>query len=193
MPKKNISSEVFYWDAPSRSLHKRDLFPLQVEIEDKLYDVPKWNMDYFKAVDFPHPINTNNPFKAKLIIRFKNFNIQFETAASQINYNTEKKELTAHFERIPEEHRELLRYFSEALETGDMVNIDNVLRRVDMPVTPASTQLAAVENKKSFFLKRFLISSFYILLGTTLVAFSLASLQRKLTQVEVSSALSPSL
>ncbi len=185
MSKKNISSEVFYWDAPSRSLHKRDLFPLQVEIEGRIYDVPKWNMDYFKAVEFPHQINIKNPFKAKLIIRFKSFNIQFETAASQINYNPAKKELIAHFESIPEEHRELLGYFSEALETGDMVNIDNVLRRVDMPVTPPSTQLAEVENKKSFFFKRFLFSTVYILLGASLIAFSLSSLQRKLSEVEV--------
>ncbi len=188
MSKKSLSSEVFYWDAPSRSLHKRDLFPLQVEIDGHIYDVPKWNMDYFKAVEFPHPIHSDKPFTGKLIIRFKSFNIQFETAASQINYNSEKKELIAHFESIPEEHRELLRYFSEALETGDMVNIDNVLRRVDMPVTPASTQLAEVSNKKSFFFKRLLFSSAYVLLGAALLAFSLSSLQRKLTEVEVNSA-----
>jgi multidrug resistance efflux pump len=188
MPKKSLSSEVFYWDAPSRSLHKRDLFPLQVEIEGQVYNVPKWNMDYFKAVNFLHRIDSNEPFKVKLIIRFRDFNIQFETAASQLNYNSEKKELIAHFESIPEEHRELLHYFSDALETGDMVNIDNVLRRVDMPVTPASTQLADVQNKKSFYFKRFLFSTAYVLLGAGLVAFSLSSLQRKLTEIEVTSA-----
>ncbi len=188
MSKKSLSSEVFYWDAPSRSLHKRDLFPLQAEIEGHVYNVPKWNMDYFKAVNFPHRIDSSEPFKVKLIIRFRDFNIQFETAASQLNYNSEKKELIAHFESIPEEHCELLQYFSDALETGDMVNIDNVLRRVDMPVTPASTQLAEVQNKKSFYFKRFLFSTAYVLLGAGLVAFSLSSLQRKLTEIEVTSA-----
>ncbi len=188
MSKKHLSSEVFYWDAPSRMLHKRDLFPLQVEVAGQSFVIPKWNMKYFKVENFPKDLRSDKSFPAKLTIRFRNFNIQFETEATQLHYNADKKELVARFENIPEEHRELLYYFSEALETGDMVNIDNVLRRVDMPVTPANTQLAEVENKKLFHIKRFLFSTAYVLLGATIVAFSLSSLQKKLTEIEVTSA-----
>ena len=188
MSKKHLSSEVFYWDAPSRMLHKRDLFPLQVEIAGQTFVIPKWNMKYFKVENFPKHLHSDEPFQAKLIIRFRNFNVQFETEAMQIHYNANKKELVARFENIPEEHRELLHYFSEALETGDMVNIDNVLRRVDMPVDPPSTQLDEVENKKLFHIKRFLFSTAYVLIGATIVAFSLSSLQKKLTEIEITSA-----
>jgi len=179
------SSEVFYWDAPRRELHKRDLFPLQIEIAGKRYTIPKWTIDHFKLVDFPAALPTNKVFKIKPIIRFRDFNIQFETSAVPLHYDPKKRELIARFKNIPEEHRELLQYFSEALETGDMVNIDNVLRRVDMPVTPASTQLKAPANTQSPKLKRSIFTGVYLLLGSALLLFTLSTLYNKFTHVNV--------
>lgn len=182
------SSEVFYWDAPRRELHKRDLFPLQIEIAGKRYTIPKWTIDHFKLVDFPVPLPTNKVFKIKPIIRFRDFNIQFETSAIPLHYDPKKRELIARFKNIPEEHRELLQYFSEALETGDMVNIDNVLRRVDMPVTPASTQLKTPSVTQSPKLKRSLFTSAYLLLGSALLLFTLSTFYNKFTHINVESA-----
>ena len=191
MQKDRLSSEVFYWDAPRRALHRRDLFPLQVEIEGKRYIIPKWSLQHFKITGFPnlpHLYADKKPFKIMPIIRFRNFNIQFETSAIPLHYDPVKRELIGRFEKIPEEHRELLQYFSEALETGDMVNIDNVLRRVDMPVTPASTELKGTEPDKAFRRKRAMMTAVYLLLGTALVLYSLLALYKKFTRIEVDSA-----
>ncbi len=191
MKQERLSSEVFYWDAPSRALHRRDLFPLQVEIEGKRYIIPKWSLQHFKIVDFPdlpRLYADKKSFKIKPIIRFRNFNIQFETTAIPLHYDPLKRELIGRFEKIPEEHRELLQYFSEALETGDMVNIDNVLRRVDMPVTPASTELKGAEPDKAFRRKRAMMTAVYLLFGTALILYSLLALYKKFTRIEVDSA-----
>jgi multidrug resistance efflux pump len=190
MAKKRLSSEVFYWDAPRRRLHKRDLFPLQMEINGATYFVSQWTIKYFKVVNYSVEIKLRQEFTIKLIIKFRDFNIQFDATAIPLHYDAGKQELVATFKNIPEEHQELLRYFSEALNSGDMVNIDNVLRRVDMPVTPPSTELTAVPAQKNHSqkIKRNIYTGLYLFLGSVLFLFTLASLYNSFFHINIETA-----
>ena len=188
MAKQTVSSEVFYWDAPRKRLHKRDLFPLQMEVDGEIYFVPQWTTKHFKLVDYTGNVTLNKTIAIKPIVKFRDFNIQFDATAIPLHYNAKKKELVATFKNIPEEHQELLKYFSEALNTGDMVNIDNVLRRVDMPVTPASTSLTPPTNDTSSKQKRTLYSGFYFALGSILLLFTLATLYNNFFRIDVKTA-----
>jgi multidrug resistance efflux pump len=190
MTKNRLSSEVFYWDAPRRRVHKRDLFPLQIKINGTTYFISQWTLKHFKVVNYTEDIKLGQEFPITPIVKFRDFNIQFDATAIALHYNIKNQELIATFKDIPEEHQELLQYFSDALSTGDMVNIDNVLRRVDMPVTPASTQLAKIpENKQtSQKLKRGLFASLYLLLGAGLFLFTLATLYNSFFLLEVETA-----
>ncbi|RTZ64717.1 MAG: hypothetical protein DSZ29_05160 [Aquificaceae bacterium] len=188
MAKQKISSEVFYWDAPRRRLHKRDLFPLQMEVGGHTYFVSQWTIKHFKLVDYTGDVNLNETMIIKLIIRFRDFNIQFDATATPLHYDAKNQELVATFKNIPEEHQELLKYFSEALSTGDMVNIDNVLRRVDMPVTPASTELIPPADKKSEKVKRTLYTGLYLALGSILLLFTVATLYNSFFRMQVKTA-----
>jgi len=188
MAKQKISSEVFYWDAPRRRLHKRDLFPLQMEIDGQTYFVSQWTIKHFKLVDYSGDVNLNKVMSIKPIIKFRDFNIQFDASAMPLHYDAKNQELVASFKDIPEEHQELLKYFSEALNTGDMVNIDNVLRRVDMPVTPASTDLVPPVETKSHKLKRGLYSALYLVMGSVLLLFTVATMYNSFFRMEVKTA-----
>ena len=190
MAKKRLSSEVFYWDAPRRRLHKRDLFPLQMEINGATYFVSQWTIKYFKVVDYSGEVKLRQEFTIKPIIKFRDFNIQFDATATPLHYDVEKQELVATFKNIPEEHQELLRYFSEALNSGDMVNIDNILRRVDMPVTPASTEITAVPAQKihSQKIKRNVYTSLYLLVGSILFLFTLSTLYNSFFHINIETA-----
>ncbi len=190
MAKKRLSSEVFYWDAPRRRLHKRDLFPLQMEINGSTYFVSQWTVKYFKVVDYSDEVILHQEFSIKPIVKFRDFNIQFDATAIPLHYDAKKQELVATFKNIPEEHQELLRYFSEALNSGDMVNIDNVLRRVDMPVTPASTELAEIPATvcRSQKIKRSLYTSLYLMAGSLLLLFTLATLYNSFFRLNIETA-----
>jgi multidrug resistance efflux pump len=190
MAKNNPSSEVFYWDAPRRRLHKRDLFPLQMEINETTYFISQWTLKHFKVVNYTDEIKLGKEFTITPIVKFRDFNIQFDATAIALHYNIKNQELIATFKDISEEHQELLQYFSEALNTGDMVNIDNVLRRVDMPVTPASTKLAEIPTKKNkaHKLKRGLFASLYLLVGAGLFLFTIATLYNSFFRLEVETA-----
>ena len=188
MAKQTVSSEVFYWDAPRKRLHKRDLFPLQMEVDGEVYFVPQWTIKHFKLVNYTGSVTLNEAITIKPIVKFRNFNIQFDATAIPLHYNAKKKELVATFKNIPEEHQELLKYFSEALTTGDMVNIDNVLRRVDMPVTPASTKLPPPSDDTSSKQKRTLYSSLYFALGAILLLFTLATLYNNFFRIDIKTA-----
>ena len=190
MAKKRLSSEVFYWDAPRRRLHKRDLFPLQMEINGSIYFVSQWTIKYFKIVDYSDEVTLHQEFSIKPIVKFRDFNIQFDATAIALHYDAKKQELVAGFKNIPEEHQELLRYFSEALNRGDMVNIDNVLRRVDMPVTPASTELAEIPATlcRKQKIKRRLYTSLYLISGSLLLLFTLATLYNSFFRLNIETA-----
>ena len=188
MAKQKISSEVFYWDAPRRRLHKRDLFPLQMEVDGHTYFVSQWTIKHFKLVDYTGDVNLNESMVIKPIIKFRDFNIQFDATATPLHYDAKNQELVATFKNIPEEHQELLKYFSEALNTGDMVNIDNVLRRVDMPVTPASTELTPPINNESGKLKRNVYTGLYLAFGSVLLLFTIATLYNSFFRMEVKTA-----
>ena len=190
MTTNKLSSEVFYWDAPRRRLHKRDLFPLQMEINGATYLVSQWTIKHFKVCDYAAEVQLGQTFAIKPIVKFRDFNIQFDATAIALHYNLKNQELIALFKDIPEEHQELLRYFSEALRTGDMVNIDNVLRRVDMPVSPASTSLAKIpeKKKKSQKIKRGIVASLYLFIGAGLLLFTIATLYNSFFRLEVETA-----
>ncbi|HFC91908.1 MAG TPA: hypothetical protein ENJ51_03765 [Leucothrix mucor] len=190
MATNKLSSEVFYWDAPRRRLHKRDLFPLQMEINESTYFVSQWTLKHFKIEDYSGEVKLGQTFAIKPIIKFRDFNIQFDASATALHYNLKNQELIATFKDIPEEHQELLKYFSEALSSGDMVNIDNILRRVDMPVTPASTKLAEIPEKKnkSQKIKRGVFTGLYLLVGAGLLLFTIATLYNSFFRLEVETA-----
>jgi len=190
MTANKLSSEVFYWDAPRRRLHKRDLFPLQMEINGATYFVSQWTLKHFKIADYSGEVKLGQTFSIKPIVKFRDFNIQFDATATALHYNAKNQELIATFKDVPEEHQELLKYFSEALNTGDMVNIDNVLRRVDMPVTPASTKLAEIPEKqnKSQKIKRGVFASLYLLVGAGLLLFTIATLYNSFFRLDIETA-----
>jgi len=190
MVTNKLSSEVFYWDAPRRRLHKRDLFPLQVEINGSIYFVSQWTLKHFKIVNYSDEVKLGQDISIKPIVKFRDFNIQFDAIATLLHYDAQNQELIATFKEMAEEHQELLNYFSEALNSGDMVNIDNILRRVDMPVTPASIQLTEMpETQKKFqSLKRRLYSSLYLLVGSILLLFTTITLYNNFFLLEVETA-----
>jgi multidrug resistance efflux pump len=183
-----LSSEVFYWDAPRRRLHKRDLFPLQMEINGSIYFVSQWTLKHFKIVNYSDEVKLGQDISIKPIVKFRDFNIQFDATATLLHYDAQNQELIATFKEMSEEHQELLKYFSEALSSGDMVNIDNILRRVDMPVTPASMQLAEVPKTKRQNLKRRLYSSLYLLIGGLLLLFTITTFYNSLFLLKVETA-----
>ncbi len=190
MAKKRLSSEVFYWDAPRRRLHKRDLFPLQMEINGSVYFVSQWTLKYFKVLDYSDKVTLHQEFSIKPIVKFRDFNIQFDATAIALHYDAKKQELVAGFKNIPEEHQELLKYFSEALNSGDMVNIDNVLRRVDMPVTPASTELAEIPATlcRKQKIKRSFYTGIYLIFGSLLFLFTLSTLYNSFFRLNIETA-----
>ncbi len=188
MTQKKLSSEVFYWDAPRKRLNKRDLFPLQIEILGNTYYVSQWTLKHFKVIDYTGKLFHKKALLVKPIVRFRDFKIQIEANATSLSYDKEKKELIGRFNYISEEHQELLKYFAEALESGDMVNIDNILRRVDMPVTPATTELAKPLSSRPAKIKRGIFTGLYLMIGAAVFLFTLATLYNSFFRIDVKTA-----
>ena len=181
--------EVFSWDAPRRRLHLQNTYPIEIEIKGQSYQTMEWSLGDFRIADFTSEIDQGSEFIVKPCIKFRDFIIQFEATAKVLHYDVDKKTLLVRYVDIKDEHKELLKYFSNSLLTGDMVSIDSVLRRVDMPVTPATTELDRSEEPvKKTRLRRYLFSSLYFLMGFALLTLTLLTLYSSFFRLEVDSA-----
>jgi multidrug resistance efflux pump len=184
------TSEKFYWDNPSKNLYLNTSIPLQIRIRSQKFHTSKWNLSGFEIVDFQtkKKAKTGFEFPVSLVINFKEFNIAIDTIAIVERHDTQNKVLSAKFKDLKEEHKELLNYFIRSIMTGEMCNIDNIIRRVDLPVdSPKIVHPTQDESKKSVF-KRIVFTTLYAVLGVALLGYILLVFYSNFFRLEVRSA-----
>jgi multidrug resistance efflux pump len=188
MSRSNSATEKFYWDNPSTSLHLQTSIPLKIQIGKKIFHTKSWSLSGFRLVNFraDRVDIVGKTFPATLIVNFRNFNISIDTIAAVKEYAPDLQEMEAEFKILKEEHKELLRYFIQAIASGEMTSIDNVIRRVDMPVESPSIKIPTneVPTRKSLMS----MSSLYWLLGLMLLGYLLFSWYSSSYRMEVNSA-----
>lgn len=140
-------AEKFYWDNPSTALHLQTSIPLKVQVGAKVFATKSWSLSGFRLINF-HAKQTEligKTFPATLQVHFRDFNISIDTVAVVKEYSLETQELEAEFKVLKEEHKELLRYFIQSIVSGEMASIDNIIRRVDMPVESPTIKIPTAE------------------------------------------------
>ncbi len=181
-------AEKFYWDNPSTALHLQTSIPLKVQVGAKVFATKSWSLSGFRLINF-HAKQTEligKTFPATLQVHFRDFNISIDTVAVVKEYSLETQELEAEFKVLKEEHKELLRYFIQSIVSGEMASIDNIIRRVDMPVESPTIKIPTAEaSAKTGIIS---MSSLYWLAGLLLLGYLLFSLYSSSYRMEISSA-----
>lgn len=166
-------TESFSWDAPSKELYLKTSIPLTIQIGNKTFVAESWSMGGF-AIRGLKTQNTNligKNFPVKLCVQFRDFNINIDAIAVINRYEEDTEILHASFKTLKDEHKELLKYFIQAVASGEMVNIDNVIRRVDMPVTSPGIALPSPDKSSKKQVSRFLFSGAYLLSSLLLLSY----------------------
>lgn len=126
-------------ERPDQRRHHRVTAPLYVTLDGHRIKAADWSLGGLRVDDFPGEIPP--PLKTVdlvLTLPFQGFDVTFDAKAEVVRSNADARMFAARFTELGERERELMSHFLEELVRGSMVDVEDTIQRIDVPVTPAS-------------------------------------------------------
>jgi len=173
-------------EAASQRRHLRVTFPIEIISSKEVYTTTDWSISGFR-VSAPRflPL-VGEEFEVRLSIPFRGFDFSFISRVKVITSDESIDEFSAEFINLGEAEQNTLKTFIDGLISGEMQSVDGVIRRVDIPVTPASLKPGGASTQseavKSVGIR------IYMIAGALLTAMLAIVLYTNLAQVKVETA-----
>jgi multidrug resistance efflux pump len=178
-------------ERPSQRLHHRVTAPISIMIEGVEYDVIDWSLGGFAIAKGNLNLNINDEILCKINVSFQGFNISFD-AHSKVVRDSDDGVYGFIFKQINDRERELLSHFIDELIRGSMTSIDDIILRIDTPVTPVSTKADPNPDKdvplKRRAIKSIITSAVYLLIGFFVISYSFLVLYNNFFSLEINTA-----
>jgi len=181
-------------ERPCQRRHHRVTAPLHVQVGGKeIYETADWSLGGVKITGIrTELLEIDSDVTLNLDLPFQGFDIRFEVPAKIIRSDAETRTLCCEFVSLDERSRDLMKHFIEELIRGKMATIDDTICRIDVPVTPISTEPdpnpLQEMNIRRWPTKTILMTGLYILLGLFVFGYIIVLAYTHATQLEVSSA-----
>ncbi len=112
-----------------------------------------------------------------LTLPFQGFDVSFKVKAEVIRAVPETGMLAVRFTEIGERERELMQHFIEELVRGSMVDVEDTIQRIDLPVTPASLEPDTPKMPKGTPVKRWpvktvVMTCVYLVIGMAVFSYA---------------------
>ncbi len=174
-------------EAASQRRHLRVNFPIRVALDGNIYKTLDWSISGVRIGGVEKVHKKGDLVKIRVMIPFQGYDFSFLTSLEILNYNPATQELAGEFTTIGEREQEVLKTFLNGLVMGEMADVDGVLRRIDVPVTPVSLKPdpKEVRSARELERKRELGIRFYIVAGVILSALLLIVLYTNVFQLKV--------
>lgn len=125
----------------SQRRYHRLTAPLTVFYKEKKYKTRDWSIGgiglYIDRAEVP---NIGGKFTVKISLPFQGYDIQFDADLRVVRFDKKAPLVGLEFIDLPQRSSDLLAYFSEDLIRGHMGTFEDSICRIDVPVTPISTQ-----------------------------------------------------
>ncbi len=126
-------------EKPSQRRHHRVITPIDVTINEQLYNVSDWSLGGFKIEGWEdESLTPGDEFECHFSLPFQGFFVAFHV--NLITIRADSGILAAKFTSLDERQTELLEHFIEELVRGNMTSVGDTILRIDSPVTPVSTE-----------------------------------------------------
>ncbi len=153
--------------------HYRITTPLLVNVDGKTYKTKDWSIGGLSLTNFHHEVNQGDILDLKVLIKFQDFNISFD-AKSKVIGNKDNK-LHLKFEDLSDRSKNILQFFSQSIISGQMVDIEDTIKRIDIPINFQEENIDEQKNKRPPFLrlplKTMFFTTFYLTLGLLLFIY----------------------
>lgn len=178
-------------EAPSQRRTHRLNAPITVVHDAMPYRTIDWSLLDFKIADYYGSLQQGHHINVIVQVPYQGFNVSFQASAVVAYHNESEHTLACEFANVDERGKEILETFVAGLVRGEMESIRGVIRRMDVPVTPASLKpdIALTETElKAQDRKRTLGSFLYLGAGICFLIALLTVFYTNFFQIKVESA-----
>jgi len=175
-------------EKPSQRRHHRVSTPIDVTINDELYNVSDWSLGGFKIDDWSDDsLESGDEFECNFSLPFQGFFVAFHVNLIAIRVGSGI--LCAKFISLNDRQTELLEHFIEELVRGNMTSVGDTILRIDSPVTPVSTKPDPNPKGevpiKRWPIKLIAMTSMYVCVGFVLFSYIFFTLWSNFLSLEV--------
>ncbi|MGD9785563.1 MAG: HlyD family efflux transporter periplasmic adaptor subunit [Hyphomicrobiaceae bacterium] len=128
-------------ERPDQRRHHRVTAPLFVGVGGHTVRAADWSLGGLKVEGFPEVVpRPGEIVDLQLMLPFQGFDVSFGAKGRVVRADPEAGMFALQFTELGERERELMAHFLEELVRGSMVEVDDTIQRIDVPVTPASLE-----------------------------------------------------
>lgn len=164
-------------ERPDQRRHHRVTAPLFVEVGGQSHRVTDWSLGGLRVDGFECELpRIGSEITLKVMLPFQGFDVSFEVKAEVVRRDVTTRMFAVRFTEIGERERELMSHFIEELVRGSMVDVEDTIQRIDVPVTPASLEPDKPRLEqlpvKRWPLKTVGMSAFYLVFGLMIFGYA---------------------
>jgi multidrug resistance efflux pump len=165
-------------ERPDQRRHHRVTAPLFVEYAGQHMRAADWSLGGLRLEKFAGTLpEAGHEIELGLMLPFQGFDVSFTAKAEVVRRDLATSMFAVRFTEIGERERELMQHFIEELVRGSMVDVEDTIQRIDVPVTPASLEPDGPKLSKGTPVKRFpvktmVMTGLYLLLGVIVFGYA---------------------
>ncbi len=180
-------------ERPDQRRHHRVTAPLFVTYAGQRLKAFDWSLGGLRVDGLTGELPVvGSEIPLQLTLPFQGFDVTFEVLGEVVRREPEKSLLAVRFKQIGERERELMTHFIDELVRGSMMNVEDTIQRIDVPVTPASLQPDVNPLKKvpvkRWPVKALIMSSIYGVLGIAVFGYTALLSYSNFFRIEVQTA-----
>ena len=121
--------------------HHRVTAPIYVDVSGHRLRAADWSLGGLRLEGFPGQVPAvGEEVQLQLTLPFQGFDVSFDAKLECVRNDPAAQMFAGRFTVLGERERELMSHFIEELIRGSMVDVEDTIQRIDVPVTPASLQ-----------------------------------------------------
>lgn len=165
-------------ERPSQRLNHRVTAPLYVAWAGETVRAADWSLSGLRldGVDVRFAGTDGAPFDLTLTLPFQGFDITVTVTAEVVRTVPEIGQVALRFTRVDDRARNLMTHFVDELVRGSMLEVEDTIQRIDVPVTPVSTKPDANPKDqvpvRRWPTKAIVMTLVYLVLGTGVFGYA---------------------
>lgn len=179
-------------ERPCQRLHHRITAPLWVQWDGATVRAADWSLGGLRLSDVAvDAIAPGDRRTVSLSLPFQGFDVGFAAEIEVVRISADGT-AALRFVSLGDRERNLMSHFVDELVRGSMVEIDDTIQRIDVPVTPVSTKPdpnpAAEIPLRRLPLKAIVMTTVYLALGLGIIGYVALVLYANFVKLEVETA-----
>ncbi len=182
-------------ERPCQRRYHRVTAPLMVKLDESApqYRATDWSLGGLRLDGVAGALpEIGSEWKLNLLLPFQGFDIGFDLKGKVVRTAKAEKTVAFEFTEVPERSRDLMAHFIEDLIRGQMGTVEDAICRIDIPVTPISTQPDPNPTEGTRMsrwpVRTIVMSCFYLLLGIAVFGYGSLLTYSSVMRLEVQSA-----